>query len=183
MTAKLELHLKLDGFQVENRWHDGNGVVVTRWNLVEDSSGNNHTSALFGNADIVADDAFGACADFDGDVKSYIKVPSAQPLKIAGDVTLDVSARQAWHNERPLSLTMAEFGLLDAFVRHAGQVLSRDRLAEHVLGRRLAAFDRSIDVHVSNLRKKLGDPAGGREHIRAVRGEGYVFVRVDPERR
>ena len=79
MTAKLELHLKLDGFQVENRWHDGNGVVVTRWNLVEDSSGNNHTSALFGTADIVADDAFGACADFDGDAKSYVKVPSAQP--------------------------------------------------------------------------------------------------------
>jgi DNA-binding response OmpR family regulator len=108
--------------------------------------------------------------------------PSDAPRIHAGDVTLDVSARQAWHNERPLSLTMAEFGLLDAFVRHAGQVLSRDRLAEHVLGRRLASFDRSIDVHVSNLRKKLGDPAGGREHIRAVRGEGYVFVRVDLER-
>ena len=109
--------------------------------------------------------------------------PSGDAPRIhAGDVTLDASARQAWHNERPLSLTMAEFGLLDAFVRHAGQVLSRDRLAEHVLGRRLAAFDRSIDVHVSNLRKKLGDPAGGREHIRAVRGEGYMFVRVDPER-
>jgi DNA-binding response OmpR family regulator len=109
--------------------------------------------------------------------------PSGDAPRIhAGDVTLDVSARQAWHNERPLSLTMAEFGLLDTFVRHAGQVLSRDRLAEHVLGRRLASFDRSIDVHVSNLRKKLGDPAGGREHIRAVRGEGYVFVRVDLER-
>src|SRR5271166_530825 len=89
MTAKLELHLKLDGFQVENRWYDGNGVVATRLNLVEDSSGNHHTSALFGNADIVADDAFGACADFDGDANSYVKIPLAQPLKITGDVTVE----------------------------------------------------------------------------------------------
>jgi two-component system response regulator CpxR len=60
--------------------------------------------------------------------------------------------------------------------------LSRQRLAEEVLGRRLSSFDRSIDVHVSNLRKKLGDTAGAREHIRAVRGEGYVFVRVETNR-
>jgi two-component system response regulator CpxR len=104
------------------------------------------------------------------------------PRVEVGDVTVDESARQAWRDGRPLGLTMAEFALLDCLVRHAGQVLSRDRLAEHVLGRRLASFDRSIDVHVSNLRKKLGDTAGAREHIRAVRGEGYVFVRLDPER-
>jgi DNA-binding response OmpR family regulator len=98
-----------------------------------------------------------------------------------GDVTLDPAARQAWREGRPLSLTMAEFVLLEEFLRHAGQVLSRERIAQQVLGRRLASFDRSIDVHVSNLRKKLGDAPGAREHIRAVRGEGYVFVRVDPE--
>jgi DNA-binding response OmpR family regulator len=99
-----------------------------------------------------------------------------------GDVTLDPVTRQAWRDGHPLSLTMAEFVLLEAFLRHAGQVLSRERIAEQVLGRRLASFDRSIDVHVSNLRKKLGDATGTREHIRAVRGEGYVFVRVGPER-
>jgi len=99
-----------------------------------------------------------------------------------GDVTLDPLARQAWRDSQPLSLTMAEFVLLEALVRHAGHVQSRERLAEQVLGRRLMTFDRSIDVHVSNLRKKLGDAAGAREHIRAVRGEGYVFVRIDPAR-
>jgi DNA-binding response OmpR family regulator len=104
--------------------------------------------------------------------------PDAHRLE-SGDVTVDPSARQAWREGRSLSLTMAEFALLEAFLRHAGQVLSRERLAEHVLGRRLASFDRSVDVHVSNLRKKLGDAAGAREHIRAVRGEGYVFVRID----
>jgi DNA-binding response OmpR family regulator len=99
-----------------------------------------------------------------------------------GGVKADPSARQAWSGGHPLNLTMAEFVLLETLLRHAGQVLSRERLAEQVLGRRLAPFDRAIDVHVSNLRKKLGDGAGAREHIRAVRGEGYVFVRVEPER-
>ncbi len=98
-----------------------------------------------------------------------------------GDVTLEPLTRQAWRDGQPLSLTMAEFVLLEAFLRHAGQVLSREQIAEQVLGRRLASFDRSIDVHVSNLRKKLGDATGAREHIRAVRGEGYVFVRVERE--
>ncbi len=109
--------------------------------------------------------------------------PSGATARIeVGDVTVDPSARQAWRDGRILVLTMAEFVLLEEFVRHAGQVLSRERLAEQVLGRTLAPFDRSIDVHVSNLRKKLGDAAGAREHIQAVRGEGYVFVRIDPER-
>jgi DNA-binding response OmpR family regulator len=109
--------------------------------------------------------------------------PSGDTARVdVGDVTLDPVARQAWRDGRLLSLTMAEFVLLEAFLRHAGQVLSRERIAEQVLGRRLASFDRSIDVHVSNLRKKLGDAVGAREHIRAVRGEGYVFARVDPGR-
>jgi two-component system response regulator CpxR len=99
----------------------------------------------------------------------------------AGDVALEPSARRAWRTGVLLNLTMAEFALLEIFVRHAGQVLSRERLSEQVLGRTLAPFDRSIDVHVSNLRKKLGDTSGAREHIRAVRGEGYVFVRIDSE--
>jgi two-component system response regulator CpxR len=109
--------------------------------------------------------------------------PSADALRVeVGDVIVDPAARQAWRGGQSLDLTMAEFALLEAFMRYAGQVLSRERLAEHVLGRSLASFDRSIDVHVSNLRKKLGDAAGTREHIRAVRGEGYVFVRLDADR-
>ena len=96
-----------------------------------------------------------------------------------GDVTLDPMSRQVWRCGQPISLTMAEFVLLEVLARHAGQVISRRRLAEQVLGRRLASFDRSIDVHVSNVRKKLGDIPGAREHIRAVRGEGYLFVRID----
>jgi DNA-binding response OmpR family regulator len=105
-------------------------------------------------------------------------VTDAQRVEV-GDVTLDPGARQAWRDGHRLSLTTAEFVLLEVLLRHPGQVLTRERLAEEVLGRRLASFDRSIDVHVSNLRKKLGDTAGSREHIKAVRGEGYAFARVD----
>jgi len=89
MNAPLELHLKLDGSKVENRWHDGHGVATASRNTLEDSSGNGLTCAFFGNADIVADDAFGACANFDGDTGSYIKAPAVQALKITGDVTIE----------------------------------------------------------------------------------------------
>jgi len=98
-----------------------------------------------------------------------------------GDVKLHPTRRQAWRAGRRLDLTMAEFILLEVLVREAGRVLSREHLAELVLGRQLATFDRSIDVHVSNLRKKLGDVPGSREHIRAVRGEGYVFLSVSTD--
>ena len=78
MTAELVLHLELDGFEVSNQK-----------DTVKDLSGHNHAGELKGNVAIVADDAFGACANFDGDSKSYIAVPSAQSLKITGDVTVE----------------------------------------------------------------------------------------------
>jgi hypothetical protein len=78
MTAELVLHLELDGFEVNNQK-----------DTVKDLSGHHHAGELKGNVAIVADDAFGACANFDGDSKSYITVPSAQSLKITGDVTVE----------------------------------------------------------------------------------------------
>jgi two-component system response regulator CpxR len=68
-----------------------------------------------------------------------------------------------------------EFTLLEALLRDAGHVLTREHLTETVLGRKLGPFDRVIDVHVSNVRRKLG-PAQGGERIKAVRGSGYLFV-------
>lgn len=94
----------------------------------------------------------------------------------AGDIVLDELAREAWIGNRKVDLTSVEFSLLDAFLRAAGRVLSREKLTEAVLGRKVAGpFDRVIDVHVSNLRKKLGDSAAG-DRIKAVRGAGYMFV-------
>jgi len=93
----------------------------------------------------------------------------------AGDITLDTAAREAWINSRQVNLTSVEFSLLEEFMRHAGHVVTRDDLTQSVLGRKLGAFDRVIDVHVSNLRKKLTGGSAG-ERIKAVRGAGYQFV-------
>src|SRR5258708_3217763 len=65
--------------------------------------------------------------------------------------------------------------LLEARVRAGGRILTREQLTESVLGRKLGPFDRVIDVHVSNVRRKLG-PAHGGERIKSVRGSGYLFV-------
>ena len=94
----------------------------------------------------------------------------------AGDLSLDLPAREAWINEHKLHLTSVEFSLLEAFLRRAGHVVTREQLTETVLGRKVVGpFDRVIDVHISNLRKKLGESPAG-ERIKAVRGAGYQFV-------
>jgi DNA-binding response OmpR family regulator len=73
-------------------------------------------------------------------------------------------------------LTSGEFELLQVLVRHAGRVLSRDFLLEQTRGREAAPFDRTIDVLVGRLRKKLGDSADEPQLIKSVRGAGYLFV-------
>jgi two-component system response regulator CpxR len=94
----------------------------------------------------------------------------------AGDIWLDLPAREAWIKQHKLHLTSVEFSLLEAFLRRAGHVVTREQLTETVLGRKVVGpFDRVIDVHVSNLRKKLGESPAG-ERIKAVRGAGYQFV-------
>jgi two-component system response regulator CpxR len=98
----------------------------------------------------------------------------ASPL-IVGALRLDPALREAWLHESRLDLTSVEFALLETFLRNAGRIQSRDSLTETVLGRRAGPFDRAIDVHVSNLRKKLSAAQEG-EWIKAVRGNGYLFA-------
>jgi two-component system response regulator CpxR len=69
-----------------------------------------------------------------------------------------------------------EFDVLEALLRHAGRVMSRESLVEQILGRKYSPYDRSIDVHVSNLRKKLGHQVGGTERIRSIRQVGYLYA-------
>jgi DNA-binding response OmpR family regulator len=94
---------------------------------------------------------------------------------VVGDLRIDPGVREVWLEEAPLSLTSAEFTLLEVFMREPGRVLSREQLTESVLGRKLGPFDRVIDVHVSNLRRKLGIPQEG-QRIKAIRGSGYLFA-------
>lgn len=93
----------------------------------------------------------------------------------AGLTRVDPAARSASHAGRTLHLTGAEFGMLQALVADAGKVVDKESLSRHALGRPLSAYDRSVDVHISKLRKKLA-AAGGEKLIASVRGAGYQFL-------
>jgi two-component system response regulator CpxR len=91
------------------------------------------------------------------------------------DVALDEGMRTAWRDGEKMDLTSVEFNLLEKFLKAAGQVVSREDLVREILGREFSPFDRSIDTHVSNLRKKLGPAANGLERIKGIRGIGYLY--------
>lgn len=93
-----------------------------------------------------------------------------------GDISLNPQSRTAQCRGAAVDLTGAEFNMLEVLMRRAGAVVTRDELATAALGRSLTPYDRSVDVHVSRLRRKLGAAAGGEERIRPVRGVGYFFV-------
>lgn len=94
-----------------------------------------------------------------------------------GDVVLSPGDRSVQAAGQTVPVTGAEFGILEVLLRGAGQVVSRESLCEQGLGRPLQRYDRSVDTHVSSLRKKLGTKPGGGARIKAVRGQGYIFVR------
>ena len=93
-----------------------------------------------------------------------------------GDLYIDCPRRKVTCSAHEVDLTGAEFDILLLLVRSAGKVLSREEIAEAALGRPMGFSDRSIDNHVSNLRKKLGARVGGVERIQNVRGAGYVYT-------
>jgi len=95
---------------------------------------------------------------------------------VVGDVQLDPGARVVLQRGHPVDLTSVEFTLLEVLLRASGQVVAREELAKEVLGRRLSPYDRSIDVHVSSLRRKLGHQLGDAERIKTVRGVGYLYA-------
>jgi len=99
-----------------------------------------------------------------------------QPILQAGGIELDTTTRTVRQSGQPVELTSVEFGLLEVLLRSAGQVVTRETLATTVLGRKFAPFDRSIDMHVSKVRKKLGDSGGSEDLIKTVRGSGYIFA-------
>ncbi|WP_421850418.1 response regulator [Marinomonas sp.] len=95
------------------------------------------------------------------------------------DIKIYPGRVEAYCNEVLLDLTSTEFALLHHFLLHPGQVLTKEVLSLDVLGKRLAAFDRAVDMHVSNLRKKLPDWPNGKPRIKTLRGRGYLLVEGD----
>ena len=109
--------------------------------------------------------------------RAALAAPPALPEHlVAGDLHLDVDARTATLGERRLSLTPVELDLLITLLRFRGRVRSREQLLEQVRGRELGAFDRSIDVHIAALRRKLGDDPRAPRYIRTIRAAGYMLV-------
>ncbi|MDE1885821.1 MAG: response regulator transcription factor [Xanthomonadaceae bacterium] len=96
-----------------------------------------------------------------------------------GPVALRAASRSVTLRGEPVALTGTEFNVLAALMREAGRVVSKETLSQDVLGRPLGPFDRSIDVHISKLRRKLGDAADGESLIGTVHRGGYVFRIVD----
>ena len=92
-----------------------------------------------------------------------------------GDVTIFPGTRTIKVGGRPLDLTNTEFKILTLLIRSAGKVVEKETLSQIGLGRKLNPFDRSIDFHISSLRRKLGETPDATPRIITVRGEGYMF--------
>lgn len=92
------------------------------------------------------------------------------------DIVLQPGLQQARCGEQLLELTATEFGLLECLLRNPGQIVSKSHLSEQVLGKKLEPFDRAIDMHLSNLRKKLPERVDGQPRFKTVRGRGYLWL-------
>ena len=103
----------------------------------------------------------------------------AGALVAVGDLRLEPGARRVQRGGETVEVTGTEYSLLETLARDAGRVVKRDVLYREVLGRRPVPYDRSLDVHVSNLRRKLGPLPDGGERIKSVRGVGYQYVRTE----
>ena len=95
---------------------------------------------------------------------------------VIGDLKIEAGSQSVFRSDKLIALTGAEYLVLEALVQSAGQVVDKDSIARHALGRRIMPYDRSVDAHVSNLRKKLGPLSDGRQRIKTVRGRGYLYV-------
>ncbi|MPY26784.1 response regulator [Shewanella psychropiezotolerans] len=109
--------------------------------------------------------------------RSHILPNDKQPSVYEyGDITLDPSRQEVYCQEQLLILTGTEFGLLFEMVQNAGDLISKDSLSEKVLNKKLMPFDRSLDMHLSNLRKKLPERMDGRPRVKTIRGKGYIWL-------
>jgi DNA-binding response OmpR family regulator len=100
---------------------------------------------------------------------------SSPDLMRAGDVRVDPAARRAWSGDHEVELTPKEFELLALLVRNAGQVVLRERIMEEVWDENWFGSTKTLDMHVSSLRRKLGDDAAAPDRIKTVRGVGLRF--------
>ena len=108
---------------------------------------------------------------------SIRRAPSNVPDELnVGPIVLNTGTHQVRVADVQIGLTGAEFRVLELLMRSAGQVISREAMTEQALGRKLVPYDRSIDTHISNLRRKLDLEVGKNPEIKNVRGSGYTLT-------
>jgi DNA-binding response OmpR family regulator len=108
-------------------------------------------------------------------VRAHLRRAEEPRVLEAGDVRVDVGSHRAWHGDEELELSRKEFDLLALLVRHAGEVLTRERIMAEVWDANWFGSTKTLDMHVSWLRRKLGDDAADPRHVVTVRGVGLRF--------
>ena len=98
-------------------------------------------------------------------------------ISVFGQFKISSTAREAWLNNQQLELTTNEFELLWLLASHVGEILSRDKILEQLRGIDYDGQDRSVDIRVSRLRRKLNDDSRRPYRIKTIRGQGYLFVK------
>jgi two-component system response regulator CpxR len=93
-----------------------------------------------------------------------------------GDLSLNRHSRKLSRKGEVITLTSTEFSVIEVLLRQAGEVVAKDQLSREALGRELGRYDRALDMHISNLRHKLGTLPDGGDRIVTVRGNGYQYV-------
>jgi DNA-binding response OmpR family regulator len=167
---------KLDGFELLQRLRERSGVPVLMLTARGDES-----DRIFG-LDRGADDYLPKTVsprELSARIRALLRraAPAARVSAeiVVGELRLDLDARSAQLAGVALALTRVEFDLLADLAAHAGKLRTREQLVERLLDRSFDASDRSIDVHVTALRKKLGDDPRAPRFIRTVRGAGYLL--------
>ncbi len=168
----------MDGFQILRRLRNGSRVPVLM--LTARGEDIDRIVGLESGADDYLSKPFNP-RELAARVKAILRRADPKPnrdrVEVNG-IVLDPGSREVLLEGQPVEITTLEFDILEQLMRAAGNVVSRDDLMESLYNRKATPFDRSIDMHVSHLRKKL---EGGRPVIKTIRGAGYQFCRTKEE--
>ncbi len=108
--------------------------------------------------------------------KEQIEMTASQSVSTIGDLTLDRQNRTILIMQKTINLTSTEFNVLDTLIKQAGQIVNKQTLTKQTLFRKLTVYDRSVEMHISNIRKKLGSHTNGSQRIKTIRGLGYLYA-------
>jgi DNA-binding response OmpR family regulator len=180
----------IDGFEVLNLVRRGSGVPVLML------TGRGTETDLVRGLDAGADDYLPKTAsarELLARINALLRRSAAQasaeerladlrePNIEVGGLLIDPEARTVQVDGKPVALTAVEYSLLLSLVRNKGRVRSREQLMQETSERRFENFDRSVDVHIASLRRKLGDDSRSARFIRTVRAAGYLFIDPDQQ--